>query len=103
MGEKGVFRVTLTTDGVAGHASVPSVADNALLKLAPLLDALGGRQPGWDVTPPARDLLAALGLGDADPARAVARWPSGTPDIAAEVEAMLRVTLAPTMVDASDR
>ncbi len=101
VGEKGVFRFTLTTDGRAGHASVPMGADNALLKLAPLLDALAGRQPGWDVTPPARDLLAALGL-DADPARAVAQLAEGDPDFALEVEAMLRVTLAPTMVDASD-
>jgi acetylornithine deacetylase/succinyl-diaminopimelate desuccinylase-like protein len=101
VGEKGVFRFTLTTDGRAGHASVPMGADNALLKLAPLLDALAGRQPGWDVTPPARDLLAALGL-DADPARAVTQLAEGDPDFALEVEAMLRVTLAPTMVDASD-
>ena len=72
VGEKGVFRFTLTTDGVAGHASMPMIADNALLKLAPLLDALASRRPGWDVTPPARDLLAALGL-DADPAAARGR------------------------------
>ena len=71
VGEKGVFRFTLTTDGVAGHASMPMIADNALLKLAPLLDALATRQPGWDVTPPARDLLAALGL-DGDPVAALA-------------------------------
>ena len=72
VGEKGVFRFTLTTDGAAGHASMPMIADNALLKLGPLLDALASRQPGWDVTPPARDLLAALGL-DADPAAARGR------------------------------
>ena len=51
IGEKGVFRFTLTTDGVASHASVPMGADNALLKLAPLLDAMAtgatglGRDP----------------------------------------------------------
>jgi acetylornithine deacetylase/succinyl-diaminopimelate desuccinylase-like protein len=43
--EKGVFRFTLTTDGAAGHASVPTLGDNALLKLAPLLTRLGDRQP----------------------------------------------------------
>ena len=46
VGEKGVFRFTLSTDGVAGHASIPDVADNALLKLAPLLEALATRQAG---------------------------------------------------------
>ena len=38
--EKGVFRFTLTTTGTAGHASMPRIADNALLKLAPLLEAM---------------------------------------------------------------
>ena len=101
VGEKGVFRFTLTTDGAAGHASMPMVADNALLKLAPLLDALAQRQPGWDVTPPARELLDELGL-DGDAGAALAALSARAPDFAPDVEAMLRVTLAPTMVDASD-
>src|SRR3954468_23723501 len=42
-GEKGVFRFTVSTDGVAGHASMPHLGDNALLKLAPLLDAMRER------------------------------------------------------------
>ena len=59
LGDKGVFRFTLTTDGVAGHASMPAIADNALLKLAPLLDA---------------DRRAAAALGrDGGPARPVRR------------------------------
>ena len=101
VGEKGVFRFTLTTDGVAGHASMPMIADNALLKLGPLLDAIASRRPRWDVTPPARDLMAALGLAG-DPATALTELAQRTPDYAPEVEAMMRVTLAPTMVDASD-
>jgi acetylornithine deacetylase/succinyl-diaminopimelate desuccinylase-like protein len=40
VGEKGVFRFRLRTRGVAGHASIPGVGDNALLKLGPLLDRL---------------------------------------------------------------
>jgi acetylornithine deacetylase/succinyl-diaminopimelate desuccinylase-like protein len=102
VGEKGVFRFTLTTDGAAGHASLPAIADNALLKLAPLLLALADRRPGWDLTPPARDLLDELGL-DGDPAAAVASLAERAPDFAPDVEAMMRVTLAPTMVDASDQ
>jgi acetylornithine deacetylase/succinyl-diaminopimelate desuccinylase-like protein len=100
VGEKGVFRFTLTTDGVASHASMPMVADNALLKLAPLLQAMGERQPGWDVTPGARGLLDVLGL-DGDPRAALEALRQRAPDLAPEVEAMLRVTLAPTMADAS--
>src|SRR4030095_15129755 len=40
VGEKGVFRFLLRTHGRAGHASVPALGDNALLKLAPLLARL---------------------------------------------------------------
>jgi acetylornithine deacetylase/succinyl-diaminopimelate desuccinylase-like protein len=102
VGEKGVFRFTLITDGVAGHASVPALGDNALVKLAPLLDALATRRPGWDVTPPARALLAGLGLNaDSGPAAALAELRERAPDLVPSVDALLRVTLAPTMVDAS--
>ena len=101
VGEKGVFRFTLSTDGAAGHASLPMIADNALLKLGPLLDALADGRPGWDMTPSVRELLAALGLSN-DPETALASLAERAPDYAPEVEAMLRVTLAPTMVDASD-
>src|SRR4051794_6414591 len=40
VGEKGVFRFTLTTRGAAGHASMPRIGDNALVKLAPFIDAM---------------------------------------------------------------
>jgi acetylornithine deacetylase/succinyl-diaminopimelate desuccinylase-like protein len=104
VGEKGVFRFTLATDGAASHASLPGIADNALLKLAPLLEALAERRPRWDVTPGPRALLAGLGLDvDGDPAAAVASLSARAPGFAALVEAMMRVTLAPTMVDASEQ
>ena len=38
VGEKGVNRFLLRARGIAGHASVPALGDNALLKLAPALD-----------------------------------------------------------------
>ena len=70
---KGVFRFTLTAEGVAGHASIPRMGDNALLKLAPLLARLGERQPDFDVTPEPAALLRVLeGDGD-DPAAALER------------------------------
>ena len=43
--EKGVFRFRVTTDGVAGHASIPKIGVNALLKMAPLLARMAERQP----------------------------------------------------------
>ena len=59
--EKGVFRFTLTTDGVAGHASIPRMGDNALLKMGPLLERLAARQPSYDLTDEPRAFLAGLG------------------------------------------
>jgi len=43
--EKGTFRFAVRTRGKAGHASVPGVADNALLKLAPVIEKLGSTRP----------------------------------------------------------
>ena len=48
--EKGTFRFNVSTTGTAAHASVPGLADNALLKLAPLITQLGEGRPGFDLT-----------------------------------------------------
>src|ERR687894_2441689 len=60
--EKGVFRFRLTTDGVAGHASIPKIGDNALLKMAPLLARMAERQPSFDLTEGTIALLEGLGV-----------------------------------------
>ena len=62
LGEKGVFRLTLRTRGRAGHASLPRIGDNALLKLAPLLERLR-KQPDYEATPEGVAFLAAM-LGE---------------------------------------
>jgi acetylornithine deacetylase/succinyl-diaminopimelate desuccinylase-like protein len=102
--EKGVFRFTLTTDGVAGHASMPRIGDNALLKLAPLLEAMRDRQPAFDVTEAPRLLLAGLGIdADGDAAAALETLRAADERLAAMVEPMLGVTLAPTRAFASEK
>src|SRR5687767_8551240 len=50
VGEKGVNRFLLRARGVAGHASVPALGDNALLKLGPALVRLRD-QPPLEPTP----------------------------------------------------
>ena len=102
--EKGVFRFTLTTRGEAGHASMPGVGDNALLKMAPLLHAMAERRPGLDVTDAPRSMLSALDLGcDGDPAGALERLRERDPVLAGFVEPMLSVTMAPTIISASEK
>jgi acetylornithine deacetylase/succinyl-diaminopimelate desuccinylase-like protein len=101
--EKGVFRFTLTTDGVAGHASMPSMGVNALLKMAPLLERLGARQPAYELTAEPRAFLAAIGEDPDDPAGSVARLRAADERLATMFEPMLGVTFAPTRISASEK
>jgi acetylornithine deacetylase/succinyl-diaminopimelate desuccinylase-like protein len=100
--EKGVFRFTITTDGAAGHASIPKMGDNALLKMAPLLERLAAGQPSFDITAEPRALLAALSGGD-DVEAALAQVQQADPRLAALLEPMLGVTLVPTRIRASEK
>jgi acetylornithine deacetylase/succinyl-diaminopimelate desuccinylase-like protein len=101
-GERGVFRFTLMASGTAGHASTPRTGDNALVKLAPALSLLSGPQPGYDMTDASSAMLAALGEDPGDPVAAITRIAATAPELLVEVEPMLGVTVAPTMVHASD-
>jgi acetylornithine deacetylase/succinyl-diaminopimelate desuccinylase-like protein len=95
--EKGVFRFQVTTRGAAGHASMPNVADNALPKLVPLLDAFATRRPSEDLTEAPRALLSALELDDVEALRAV------NPALAGFAEPMASVTFAPTIISAGTK
>ena len=104
LAEKGVFRFTLTTDGVAGHASIPNIGENALLKMVPLLQALADHQPEFDITDPPRALFGALGMPlDGDPVAALEALRAREPVLAGLVEPTLGVTLAPTIISASQK
>jgi acetylornithine deacetylase/succinyl-diaminopimelate desuccinylase-like protein len=101
--EKGTFRFTVRAHGRAGHASVPGIGDNALLKLGPVLERLGARQPDYDVTEEPRRLLELLGEDPSDPGAAVARVRDIEPRLALMLEPTLRVTAVPTIVSASQK
>jgi acetylornithine deacetylase/succinyl-diaminopimelate desuccinylase-like protein len=101
--EKGIFRFTVTTSGVAGHASIPSMGENALLKLGPILDSLARRQPRFELTEEPLALLQGLGEDPGDPAGALERIRAQSPGLATVIEPMLGVTMAPTMVRASEK
>jgi acetylornithine deacetylase/succinyl-diaminopimelate desuccinylase-like protein len=103
--EKGVFRMQLTARGVAGHASFPRGGDNALLKLGPVLERLAAAAgaPSFQVTEAPAALLRALGLDPERPAEALAELTQASPALAVLLEPMLGVTLAPTMIGASEK
>ena len=101
--EKGVFRFTLTTEGRAGHASMPRIGDNALVKMSSILAALGDSRPVYRPTPEPEALLRALGLDPSDLESAMRELEAKDPRVAVVIEPMLGVTLTPTMISASEK
>src|ERR671911_768630 len=101
--EKGTFRFQVRARGRAGHASVPALADNALLKLLPALERFGTGHAAYDVVDEPRALLAALGEDPADPAGAIASIRATEPTLAALVEPTLGATFAPTIISAGSK
>ncbi len=102
-GEKGIFRFTLTAHGMAGHASLPKTGDNALLKLAPVLERLARAGASFELTEAPEALLRGLGADPSDPAGALERIAAVDPALLVVLEPMLGVTLTPTMVRASEK
>ncbi len=105
-GEKGVCRFLLRARGVAGHASVPALGDNALLKLAPALTRLG-RQPPLEPTADGLAFLSAV-IGDEIEAEAVEAAMERLRELNSRAadylaDPMMRVTLVPTKVSASQK
>ena len=101
--EKGVFRFSLTTSGRAGHASIPRIGDNALTKLAPLIQALGDGHPAYELAPEPEGLIRSMGLNPGDLDAAMRAVEEKDPRVAVLLEPMLSVTLTPTMVSASEK
>jgi acetylornithine deacetylase/succinyl-diaminopimelate desuccinylase-like protein len=105
VGEKGVFRFLLRARGRAGHASMPSVGDNALLKLAPLVAKLA-EQPPREPEEEALRLLRELGedTEGGELTDVIERAREANPELTAYlIEPMLGATLVPTRAWASDK
>ena len=107
VGEKGIFRMKLRAHGRAGHASVPRIGDNALLKLARYISALS-EQPRPEPTPVGEALLEALTgepvAGEEEVRAGLERLRAEQPLIADFlVEPMLGVTLSPTIAQAGKK
>jgi acetylornithine deacetylase/succinyl-diaminopimelate desuccinylase-like protein len=103
VGEKGIFRMRLRAKGQAGHASLPRIGDNALLKLASYLTGLS-EQPPPQPSEVGEALLAALlgeSLEGSDGMRTgLERLRAEQPLLADYlVEPMLGITLTPTIAE----
>ena len=101
--EKRSSPFVLHVHGRSGHGSMPGIADNALVKAAPLIARLGEFEPEPRLMPETEAFLAAIldRVPAADEALAVAR---ATDPIAAEaLEPLLGLTVSPTMIEASPK
>jgi acetylornithine deacetylase/succinyl-diaminopimelate desuccinylase-like protein len=93
----------LRTRGRSGHASMPSIADNALLKALPLVEQLGSYRPEPAHTAETEAFFREV-TGDVPPAHeAAARASALYPEFGLYFESLLAPTFAPTMVDASQK
>ncbi len=101
--EKGVFRFIVSTDGVAGHASMPGMGENALLKMGPVLERLAARQPSYRATAEPLAFLRGIGEDDGDPEGSIERLRAADERLATMFEPMLGVTFTPTRISASEK
>jgi acetylornithine deacetylase/succinyl-diaminopimelate desuccinylase-like protein len=89
--------------GRSGHASMPGIADNALVKAAVLIERLAGFQPEPQLGPEVEGFLRAV-LGEVPPAvEAVERTRALSEPGADFVEALLGATFSPTIISASSK
>jgi len=91
----------LRVHGRAGHASMPGIADNAVVRAAPLIERLGAFEPTPRLLPEVDEFLRALLGRVPDPEHVVAELRDLDEVVAAWVEPMLALTISPTIVEAS--
>ena len=91
----------LRVRGRSGHASIPGIADNALVKAAALVERLGRFSAKPRFLPETEELLAVLVGGATEPRVALERLRELEPTLAAMVAPMVALTISPTMIEAS--
>jgi acetylornithine deacetylase/succinyl-diaminopimelate desuccinylase-like protein len=93
----------LRVRGRSGHASMPGVADNALVKAARLVERLAEYRPDLTHTPETTALAHAVFGEVPSPQETVERAEAIHPLARALVEPLLSLTLSPTMISASEK
>ncbi len=95
------FRITI--HGRSGHASRPGMADNALVKAAPIVERLGVFRDEPEVGPEVAAFLQAVCGEVPQPMEAVSAARAVHPLAGDIVEPLLGTTLAPTEIEASKK
>jgi acetylornithine deacetylase/succinyl-diaminopimelate desuccinylase-like protein len=93
----------LTVHGRSGHASRPGIADNALVRTAPLIERLGAFRDEPELGPEVAAFMLALCGAVPEPREAVSAARAIHPLAGDIVEPLLGTTLAPTMIEASKK
>ncbi|MDQ5820403.1 MAG: M20/M25/M40 family metallo-hydrolase [Actinomycetota bacterium] len=102
--EKMTSPFKLTVRGRSGHASMPGIADNALVKAAPMLEQLGKYRPEPRLEPEVEALVRGLTGSDPPPLDQIVSLANSIyPQLGAFVEPLLALTLSPTMISASQK
>jgi len=101
--EKRSSPFVLRVHGRSGHGSMPAIADNALVKAARFVERLGAFEPEPVLIPEAAGFLEAV-AGSVPPVEDALALARSIDPVAAElVEPLLGMTVAPTMISASQK
>src|SRR6476469_6693739 len=99
--EKLTAPFNIRVHGRSGHASMPGIADNALVKAARLIERIASYRPEAQIQTEV-DVFLRTVLGEVpSPDAVVARARELDPTIAELIEPLLAPTFAPTMISAS--
>jgi acetylornithine deacetylase/succinyl-diaminopimelate desuccinylase-like protein len=94
----------LLVQGRSGHASMPNIADNALVKAAPMINKLGAYRAERSLIPEVAALLRVVtGEEPRSADEALDRARSISPIFGDLIEPLLSMTLTPTMATASQK
>ncbi len=99
--EKLTAPFNIAVHGRSGHASMPGIADNALVKAARLIERIAAYRPEQQLQPEVSAFLQAV-LGEVPPVESVVERARALHATAAElIEPLLAPTFSPTMISAS--
>jgi acetylornithine deacetylase/succinyl-diaminopimelate desuccinylase-like protein len=100
--EKMTSPFKLRVHGRSGHASMPAIADNALVKAAPLIERLAAFAPEPRLEPEVAAFFRAVTDAEPPPADELVSRAEAIHPLARElVEPQVGITVSPTMVQAS--